>query len=101
MHQLRPLETELLDPVANLIPVDAQELPGVRLVAASPFEGLHQQLLSVDFARVEGKYVLFLAIGTLLVGFSEEMLCRGLGLVGLRGSLRGLVWSCRSADWGR
>ena len=44
-------------------------------------------LLSVDFARVEGKYVLFLAIGTLLIGFSEEMLCRGLGLVGLRGSL--------------
>ena len=44
-------------------------------------------LLSVDFGRVEGKYVLFLAVGTLLVGFSEEMLCRGLGLVGLRGSL--------------
>ena len=44
-------------------------------------------LLSVDFARVEGEYLLFLAVGTLLVGFSEEMLCRGLGLVGLRGSL--------------
>ena len=44
-------------------------------------------LLSVDFARVEGKYLLFLAVGTLLVGFPEEMLCRGLGLVGLRGSL--------------
>jgi membrane protease YdiL (CAAX protease family) len=44
-------------------------------------------LLSVDFANVEGKYVLYLAIATLLVGFSEEMLCRGLGLVGLRGSL--------------
>ena len=36
-------------------------------------------LLSVDFARVEGKYLLFLIVGTLLVGFSEEMLCRGLG----------------------
>lgn len=44
-------------------------------------------LLSVDFARVEGRYLLYLAVGTLLVGFSEEMLCRGLGLVGLRGSL--------------
>ena len=44
-------------------------------------------LLSVDFARVEGKYLLFLIVGTLLIGFSEEMLCRGLGLVGLRGSL--------------
>ena len=39
------------------------------------------KLLSVDFANVPGKYVLLLAIGTLLVGFSEEMLCRGLGLV--------------------
>lgn len=43
-------------------------------------------LLSVDFARVEGRYLLYLAAGTLLVGFSEEMLCRGLGLVGLRGA---------------
>lgn len=50
-------------------------------------------LLSVDFTRVEGRYVLFLAGGTLLVGFSEEMLCRGLGLVGLRGSMSEVwVW---------
>ena len=30
-------------------------------------------------------YLVALAVGTLLVGFSEEMLCRGAGLVGLRG----------------
>ena len=30
-------------------------------------------------------YLLALAMGTLLVGFSEEMLTRGTGLVGLRG----------------
>jgi membrane protease YdiL (CAAX protease family) len=32
-----------------------------------------------------GPFLLFLALGTLLVGFSEEMLFRGTGLVGLRG----------------
>jgi len=56
-------------------------IPAIYVVAAL------SGLLSVDFARVEGKYLLYLAVGTLLVGFSEEMLCRGLGLVGLRGSL--------------
>ena len=29
-----------------------------------------------------------LAVGTLFVGFSEEMLCRGTGLVGLRGGFK-------------
>ena len=33
-------------------------------------------------------YLVLLAIGTLLVGFSEEMLCRGTGLVGLRGGFK-------------
>lgn len=32
-----------------------------------------------------------LALGTLLVGFSEEMLCRGTGLVGLRGGFSEVV----------
>jgi len=34
-----------------------------------------------------GEYVLWLAIGTLLVGFSEELLTRGLAIVGGRGSM--------------
>ncbi len=33
-------------------------------------------------------YLALLAIGTLFVGFSEEMLCRGTGLVGLRGGFK-------------
>lgn len=38
-------------------------------------------------------YLAALALGTLLVGFGEEMLCRGVGLVGLRGRLReALAW---------
>jgi membrane protease YdiL (CAAX protease family) len=36
-------------------------------------------------------YLVMLAIGTLFVGFSEEMLCRGTGLVGLRGGFSELV----------
>jgi hypothetical protein len=39
-------------------------------------------------------YLLALAVGTLFVGFSEEMLCRGTGLVGLRGGFREpLAWA--------
>jgi len=34
-----------------------------------------------------GEYALWLAIGTLLVGFSEELLTRGLAIVGGRGSM--------------
>ncbi len=34
-----------------------------------------------------GEYVVWLAIGTLLVGFSEELLTRGLAIVGGRGSM--------------
>jgi hypothetical protein len=35
-----------------------------------------------------GAYALWLAIGTLLVGFSEELLTRGLAIVGGRGSMQ-------------
>jgi membrane protease YdiL (CAAX protease family) len=39
-------------------------------------------------------YLLVLAVGTLLVGFSEELLCRGTGLVWLRGGYREpLAWA--------
>lgn len=52
-------------------------LPGVGfLVAGAPSAGR------------SGGYLLSLAVGTLLVGFSEEMLCRGTGLVGLRGGFK-------------
>ena len=39
-------------------------------------------------------YLVALAVGTLFVGFSEEMLCRGTGLVGLRGGFKEpLAWA--------
>ncbi|HSK54153.1 MAG TPA: CPBP family intramembrane glutamic endopeptidase [Jiangellales bacterium] len=44
-------------------------------------------LLSVDFGADVGSLLPLIALGTLLVGFSEEMLTRGLGLVGFRGGV--------------
>lgn len=50
-------------------------------------------LLSGDLGSLAADHLLWLAVGVLLVGFSEELLCRGLGLVGFRGSLsEGWVW---------
>jgi len=43
-------------------------------------------LLGHGFAGVEARLVLVLALGTLLVGFGEEMTLRGVGIVALRGS---------------
>src|SRR6267142_6783662 len=37
-------EAELLDAVPDLIAVDAEELPRLRLIAARPLERLHEQL---------------------------------------------------------
>ncbi|MBW0114693.1 CPBP family intramembrane glutamic endopeptidase [Pseudonocardia abyssalis] len=39
-----------------------------------------------DLSRLSPAHVLLLAVGVLLVGFSEELLCRGIVLVGLRGT---------------
>lgn len=50
-------------------------------------------LLGGDLGSLAADHLLWLAVGVLLVGFSEELLCRGLGLVGFRGSLsEGWVW---------
>lgn len=43
-------------------------------------------LLGHGFAGVEARLVLIIALGTLLVGFGEEMTLRGVGVVALRGS---------------
>ena len=45
-------EPELLDPVAHLVAVDAEQLPGVRLVATRALERLHQQL-PLDLLEVD------------------------------------------------
>ena len=47
--------------------------------------GLGSLLGGVGEANRTGSYLLALGVGTLLVGFGEEMLTRGTGLVGLRG----------------
>jgi membrane protease YdiL (CAAX protease family) len=46
-------------------------------------------LVSTKWGQIDGvaSYALWLAIGTLLVGFSEELLTRGLAIVGGRGSM--------------
>lgn len=49
--------------------------------------GAALNLAVTDWDNVTGEFALWLVIGVLLVGFSEEMLCRGLGLVGFRGSM--------------
>jgi hypothetical protein len=43
-------------------------------------------LFSADLSVLSAGYLALLAVGTLLVGFSEELLTRGLLLVGFRGS---------------
>lgn len=48
--------------------------------------GAGVNLIATDWENVTGEFGLWLVISVLLVGFSEEMLCRGLGLVGARGS---------------
>jgi membrane protease YdiL (CAAX protease family) len=50
--------------------------------------GLGFLLGGVGPADRSASYLFWLAIGTLLVGFGEEMLARGTGLVGLRGGFR-------------
>ena len=59
-------------------------------------------LSSADFANIRASFVLSLAFGTLLIGFAEELMCRGLLVVGFRGSLRDpLVWlASRRSRWG-
>jgi membrane protease YdiL (CAAX protease family) len=44
-------------------------------------------LATAEWDDVSGEFLLWLAIGTAFVGFSEEMLTRGLAIVGFRGSM--------------
>jgi len=58
-------------------------------------------LSTTDFARLTVGFLLLAALGTLLVGFSEELLMRGLVLIGLRASLsEGWVWLITSGVFG-
>ena len=47
---------------------------------------------STDFAAITLRHLALVAVATLLVGFCEEMVSRGILLVSLRGSLRSEAW---------
>lgn len=58
-------------------------------------------LLARDLTKLDPIYALTLAAGVALVGFSEEILTRGLGLVGFRGSLsEGWAWFASGLTFG-
>ena len=58
-------------------------------------------IVSADFSKLSGTYVVTLALGAALVGFSEEILARGLALVGFRGSVsEAWAWFCTSLLFG-
>ncbi|MCE1174394.1 MAG: CPBP family intramembrane metalloprotease [Propionibacteriales bacterium] len=56
---------------------------------------------SRDLTKIDPMWALTLAVGVLLVGFGEEMMTRGLGLVGYRGSFsEGWAWFAMSLTFG-
>jgi uncharacterized protein len=56
---------------------------------------------SRDLTKIEPIWALTLAVGVLFVGFGEEMMTRGLGLVGFRGSVsEGWAWFAMSLTFG-
>jgi membrane protease YdiL (CAAX protease family) len=59
------------------------------IVPAFLVVGAALNLAATKWGEIDGvgTYVLWLATGTLLVGFSEELLTRGLSIVGARGSM--------------
>jgi membrane protease YdiL (CAAX protease family) len=65
--------------------------------------GIAGNLASTKWGEVDqlGTYVLWLAVGCIGVGFNEEMMTRGLLLVGARGTLHeGWVWFVTAASFG-
>jgi membrane protease YdiL (CAAX protease family) len=70
-------------------------IPALLLVAAL------SGVVTIDFGAASTETLLLLALGTALVGFSEELLTRGLMIVGFRGSLaEGWVWFLSSLLFG-
>lgn len=59
-------------------------------------------LWSVDYSVIPLRHLGLIATATLLIGFCEEMVSRGIVLVSLRGSLRSEAWAwfCSSALFG-
>jgi len=70
------------------------------LIPALLVVGAGLNLVATEWGEIDdaGTYALWLAIGTLLVGFSEELLTRGLAIVGGRGSMHEKwVWAFSGA----
>ncbi len=61
-------------------------------------------LVGIDWAQISalsGTYLLWLAVGTLLVGFNEEIVYRGLSVVAFRGAYKEVyVWLATSILFG-
>jgi uncharacterized protein len=85
-------------------PVLREKPLGVKWMWAVPIVLAVIVLASVDWAQISvlsGSYLLWLAIGTLLVGFNEEIVYRGLSLVAFRGAYKEVyVWLATSILFG-
>jgi membrane protease YdiL (CAAX protease family) len=85
-------------------PVLREEPLGVKWMWAIPVVLMTTVLVGVDYSQlgaVGGSYLTWLALGTLLVGFNEELAYRGLALVAFRGTYKEVfVWLLTSAFFG-
>lgn len=54
-------------------------VPGLMAIVAA------SNIAAIDFGNVSASYLLVLVLGVCLVGFGEELTCRGVALVGMRG----------------
>ena len=85
-------------------PVLREKPLGVKWMWAIPIVLAVIVLMGIDWAQISvlsGTYLLLLAIGTLLVGFNEEIVYRGLSVVAFRGAYKEVyVWLTTSILFG-
>jgi uncharacterized protein len=85
-------------------PVLRERPLGVRWMWAIPIVLIVTELIAIDWAQISSvgvPYLLWLAAGTLLVGFNEEIVYRGLSLVAFRGAYKEVyVWLATSLLFG-
>ena len=85
-------------------PVLREKPLGVKWMWAIPVVLGVVVLIGIDWAQISAvgaPYLLWLAIGTLLVGFNEEIVYRGLALVAFRGAYKEVyVWLLTSVLFG-
>jgi uncharacterized protein len=85
-------------------PVLREKPLGVKWMWAIPITLGLIVLVGIDWAQISslsGSYLLLLAVGTLLVGFNEEIVYRGLSVVAFRGAYKEVyVWLATSILFG-